>query len=500
MRPLALLLIYLALAGLLLAKHEPWRDELQSWSIAQESASLGELRANTRYEGHPSGWYLLLFALTRVSGDFRAVQLLHLGLIAIAVAILLWRAPLSGLQKGLALCGYFLCYEYAALARNYALGVLALFAFCALARNWRRHWLPMALCLVAMLQANLFAALLACALFLAVGLHVFRATRQEDALRRRLALGALLVLGGLVLSVLDMRVPADSAFMPDWHWRDPALATLLRSLAHAFLPLPRLELHFWNTGLLSAAGGSAWLEVTVALLALPAAFLILRHRPIALLAFGLAAGAISLFLAVKYTGFLRHHGHLFLALLAAYWLGESLSAADERPAAHPSGRLPRPALLTLLLAIQAAAMLPAAWFELRQPFSRAGETAAFIRAGGWERCFLVGQPDYAASSVAMQLGRSIYYPESGRAGSYLIWDAQRDPESPPDIVDAVTALAREQGRTLLITNHPLPTERLGARLEAVASFAPAIEASEQYYLYATSAVDCAGDRRDWSAL
>ena len=481
MRPLVLLLVYLALAGLLLAKHEPWRDELQSWSIAQESASLGELRVNTSYEGHPSGWYLLLFAITRVSGDFRAVQLLHLGLIAIAVAILLWRAPLSGLQMGLAIFGYFLCYEYAVLARNYALGVLALFAFCALARNWRRHWLPMALCLVAMLQANLFAALLACALFVAVGLHVFRETRHEGALRRRLALGALIVLGGLVLSVLDMRVPADSAFMPVWHWRDPALATLLRSMSHAFVPLPRLELHFWNTSLLSAVGGSAWWEGSVALLALLAAFLILRRRPIALLAFGLAASAISLFLAVKYTGFLRHHGHLFLALLAAYWLGESLAGATR--AAR------RSRLLTLLLTLQAAALLPAAWFELRHPFSRAGEAAAFIHEGGWEHCFLVGQPDYAASSVAMQLGRPVYYPESRRAGSYLIWDAQRDPESPPDIVDTMAALARERGRTLLIASTPLPEERLAGQLEAVASFAQAIEASEQYYLYATPAAD-----------
>lgn len=488
MRRLTLLIAYLAVVGVLLAAHEPWRDELQSWSIARESGSLGELFAGSRYEGHPSGWYLLLFAVTRASGDFLAVQILNFGLMAAAVAILLWRAPLSLTQKALACFGYFLLYEYAVLARNYALGVLALFAVCALARDWRRHWLWLQLCLVAMLQANVFAALLAGALFAALGLHALRAARRERRLRPRLALGAIIFAVGLVLSLLDMRVPADAGFMAGWQWRDPALATLLRSIARAFVPIPQLTLHFWNTSLLGGAGPAgapAWLEACVALAALAAAGWILRRRPIALLAFGLAAAAIGCFLAVKYAGFLRHHGHFVLALLAAYWLGESLSAAEHRPAARARSRAPRSALLTLLLAIQAAASLPAAWFELRHPFSRARETAAFIREQGWSQCFLVGQPDYAASAVAIELGAPVYYPESRRSGTHLFWDAERDAHGAPDIVSTVRELARAEGRVLLIANAPLPAERLGAELAPIASFAPAIEASEQYYLYAT---------------
>jgi hypothetical protein len=476
--------------GALLAAHEPWRDELQSWSIARESASLGELFAQSRYEGHPSGWYLLLFAVTRASGDFRAVQLLNFALMTAAVALLLWRAPLTLTQKALACFGYFLCYEYAVLARNYALGVLALFAFCTLARDWRRHWLWLQLCLVAMLQANVFAALLACALFATLGLHALRRAGRERRLRPRFALGALVFAVGLAISLLDMRVPADAGFMADWHWRDPALATLARSIARAFVPIPQLTLHFWNTSLIGGTGpggAPAWLEACVALAALTAAGWILRRRPLALLAFGLATLAIGSFLAVKYTGFLRHHGHFVLALLGAYWLGESLAGAEHRPAARARGRAPRSAMLTLLLAIQVAATLPAAWFELRHPFSRAGETAAFIREQGLAECFLVGQPDYAASAVAIELGRPVYYPESRRSGTHLVWDAERGAGEPLDIVSTVRELAREHGRILLIANAPLAAEALGAELAPIASFAPAIEASEQYYLYATSA-------------
>jgi len=497
-RRLALLIAYLLVAAALLAAHEPWRDELQSWSIARESASLGELIAQTRYEGHPSGWYLLLFALTRLSSDFRAVQALHLILMAMAIALLIWRAPLSGLQKALAVFGYFLLYEYAVLARNYALGVLALFAFCALARDWRRYWLWMQLCLLVMLQANAFAGMLAVALFIASGLHAQRRAGRERDLRGPLALGALLFAGGLVLSVFDVRVPPDASFMPAWHWRDPALATLLRATAHAFLPIPQLSLHFWNTSLLSTIsppGSLPWLEALLALLAMLLAFLILRRRPLALLGFALAAAAIGTLLAVKYMGFIRHHGHLFLALLGAYWLGESLAAAEHRPAARRSGRAPQSALLTLLLALQVPASLPAAWYELRYPFSRSRETAAFIRASGWDRGALIGYPDYAASAVAMGLALPIHYPESGRQGSFLIWNAQRAPNPTLDIASATRRLARERGRVLLVANLPLPPAALGEDLKPLASFAPAIEASEAYYLYAATAdADATGDQ------
>ena len=359
MRRAALLLVYLAIATTLVLAHEPWRDELQAWSLARGSASLAGLVDATRYEGHPSGWYLLLFALTRATASFRAVQLLHLGLIGGAVALLVWRAPLTGLQKALAVFGYFLVYEYAALARNYALGVLGLFLFAALARDWRRHWLGMALALLLMLQANAYAALLALAMAVPTGVVLWRRAAGESRLRRRLALAGLIVAVGALISVMDLRAPADSSFMPAWHWRDPAIGAVLRVFAHAFVPVPRPTLHFWNTSLLDTVG-SPWLEWAVALAALTAVLAILRRRPVALAAFALACLALGGLMAVKYLGFLRHHGHFYLAFLGALWLGESLA-----PDAPPRGRTAS-ALLTALLAVSGAAVMGAASDSIHQ--------------------------------------------------------------------------------------------------------------------------------------
>src|SRR5437660_396106 len=67
------------LAGFLgILNHEMWRDELQSWLIARDSRTVGELLQNMRYEGHPAFWYVCLFAITRFTHDPLAMQVFHL--------------------------------------------------------------------------------------------------------------------------------------------------------------------------------------------------------------------------------------------------------------------------------------------------------------------------------------------------------------------------------------------------------------------------------------
>src|SRR5437764_13645509 len=57
--------------------HAMWRDELQAWSIARASANISELFRNFRYEGHPAGWFLILYAVTRLTTNPVAMQVLH---------------------------------------------------------------------------------------------------------------------------------------------------------------------------------------------------------------------------------------------------------------------------------------------------------------------------------------------------------------------------------------------------------------------------------------
>ena len=56
-----LVLAYAVLLAVLLAHHEPWRDELHFWMSARDSQNLTQLWENRRYDGHPPLWSWLLF-------------------------------------------------------------------------------------------------------------------------------------------------------------------------------------------------------------------------------------------------------------------------------------------------------------------------------------------------------------------------------------------------------------------------------------------------------
>ena len=56
--------IFLLLGGFIAWHHEMWRDEIQAWLIARDSASPIEVLYHlNRYDGHPGLWHLCLYIL-----------------------------------------------------------------------------------------------------------------------------------------------------------------------------------------------------------------------------------------------------------------------------------------------------------------------------------------------------------------------------------------------------------------------------------------------------
>jgi len=141
---LALFGILAAIQLALIWNHEPWEDELQALLIARDSHSVADWYANFRYEGHPPLWHLVLKMFLGLADPAAA---LHLALSVTALAILwllvvaspfpVWFAAMLG-------TGYFVSFEYGAIARGYSLGVALLFAVVAF-RSHRWAWLLIAL-------------------------------------------------------------------------------------------------------------------------------------------------------------------------------------------------------------------------------------------------------------------------------------------------------------------------------------------------------------------
>lgn len=127
---------YLAFNGLLLARHEPWRDEANVWLMARELSPV-RLFAEIRYQGHPCLWYLIVMPFAKLGLPFRAIGFISYFVMAITAGIYLFRAPIHPFVKAASLFCPAFSYFYADIARNYCLIalILILLAVCYPKRN-----------------------------------------------------------------------------------------------------------------------------------------------------------------------------------------------------------------------------------------------------------------------------------------------------------------------------------------------------------------------------
>ena len=120
----AVFLGYLIFNGILLSRHEPWRDEANVWLMARELTPL-QLLAEIRYQGHPCLWYLLVMPFAKAGLPFGMMGGISYCFMAATAGLFLMKAPFHILTKAALLFSPIFTYYYAEIARNYCL--IALF-------------------------------------------------------------------------------------------------------------------------------------------------------------------------------------------------------------------------------------------------------------------------------------------------------------------------------------------------------------------------------------
>jgi hypothetical protein len=202
------------LTSFLVFHHEPWRDEADGW-LATRDATPAQLLRFTNYVGVPGLWFWLQLPLSRFGAPYVSLGLLNLLFAAAAVALVLWRAPFPlWLRVGFAF-GYFASYEYAVIARSYALAMALIFALAAAhTRRWSRPWLHGVL-LFLLFNTNLHGALIGAPILALLAWEAWRApagplTPAAPGAQAGGAWGGVaLALAGLLLAVVQLWPPAD---------------------------------------------------------------------------------------------------------------------------------------------------------------------------------------------------------------------------------------------------------------------------------------------------
>jgi len=495
----ALFLLLIAVNIIRTLRHAMWRDELQSFLIATSSSSLWELFVKLKYEGHPGLWYTLVWLITCVTSNPMWMQILHIGLATGVWIIIYWWSPFGRLEKMLLLLSYFVFWEYFVISRSYVLIALIAFAFIALRERRPRPEFFLWLLLGLLANVHMFGAIWS---------MVLAAMLATEGVRRRSVpvAGAALYLILLVFAIATMVPAAD--FGPDGH---DAGFNILRFNADvtvpfgAFVPLRPDSIRdaiafiahpgtasvpqFWNVNptaeFVALTHADTDHPVRLALVfALPiAACWLIARDPLRVLEFTLVYLGIVLFENIwNFPGGARHHGVVFLALIASAW-----SARLRGSRAISSSWV-----LGALLVINACAGVLTLVSELK-PFSDGYNAAAWIKQNDLADAFLIGSRDAQVSSVAGYLRRPIYYLECECRGSFVVWNDKRQTLlTPAEFGSRLTkaiALAAQQD-AILIRNRPVTPDDLtsGASSLSVALIKSFTNAStdENFWIYRVS--------------
>lgn len=528
---------FLILGSLTAFNHEMWRDEMQAWLLARDSASVFELFAHLKYEGHPGLWHLCLMPLSRITASPIIMQVFHLLIACVTVYLFARYAPFNWLQKFLFSFGYFALYEYAIVARNYALGMLLIVVFCVLFRERYKRplWIGGVLFLLAHTSVHALIVTIGIGFALFCEYLLLTSARLETAPtdNTRVWLSFALIGIGILTSVLQLKPPVDTGFAVGWKfdYETHHLLKVLKLISRAYLPIPKQTLHFWNSHQLEAYPFFQSFQMPLCFLLMLCSVLFLYKRPTALLIYLTSTFGLLAFFYVKYYGSIRHHGFLFLTFVMVVWIYRESARLQTAPTekespgtvgalfkrARTSARLQTAPtgkegnaptgkegtaptgkegtlwerafsiLFTLILVCHFIGGIIAIRMDNRYIFSCGKQTAAAIEAQGMQEMPMVGDTDFAVSTVVGYLERAaIYYPRGSRFGSFIRWDSARTAEVPTaDVLEAAKTLSMETSQAVLIILNRAVSARLQERyrLIDVVRFTGSTISDEAFYLY-----------------
>lgn len=406
---------YAALSAWSMMHHVPWSDEVHSWNIAKSSGSFSDLLANSRYEGHPPGWYTLLWIISRFTHQVGWLQVVQWVIACAVIFLVLFCSPFPMILKLLIPFGYYFLFEYAVFSRNYGIGVLLVCLLCVIIRRrFAFQYVLYLILLYLLFNIHLIAMILACSL------HVYHLLLQRERQQKKLYL-LFDVLIGLVFVALALRSiypPPDSSLKVDFQDSTHVLAIkpFINAPLRSLVPIPAWwEYHFWNTQFLLDAEGIhgviRYFQPLLALALIASVFWLLWPNRKCVALFGtnlLISGVVSI---TSFTlGSARHAGFLFIAFFAAVWL-----LFYENPLTVRKIRL-----TIVLLSFQIVAGVFAFVQTLRFPFSHldqiktlAGEVPA--------RGQLV--TDYwTMNAYAAFMNKPIYCIDLQKEKSFVVWN------------------------------------------------------------------------------
>ena len=130
--------IFLLVNGYLVTVHEPWRDEVHAWFLA-EYKSIPELIEFSRFDGHPILWHLLLLPFAKLGAPIRTMHVISYICVSVSAYLFLFKTKLNPVTKIVCLFSIPFLYLYSSVSRNYCLILLIGMLICVLYSKRYEH-------------------------------------------------------------------------------------------------------------------------------------------------------------------------------------------------------------------------------------------------------------------------------------------------------------------------------------------------------------------------
>lgn len=365
------LAVSVPLTAAVIAHHEAWADEAQSWLLARD-ASLFQLWTRLlHYEGTTGLWQTMLHALIRAGLPYTAINIVGGILGAGAAALILWRSPFPWAVSAALPFTYFLCYQYVVIARSYDLLPVLTFAcaICFQKASERPLLFTSLLCLMAGVSVH------GMVLAASIGITAL-ASRREWQPMLQYAAGF-----GVIAALLAFTA---------WPAADGTFVSGLN-----FSPV-----HFVHV--LGRAFGAAFTGEEISSLAVVALTIPLLWQGGTLLFFALSCGMLCTVDAAVYSQ-VWHFGVLFLAWIFALWIAYVRLSAVPRLAARGLSTI----ALTTVMLVQCYWTWCAVRYDWSNPYSGSRAAAQGIAQLGLEhrRTYAIG---YACVAIQPYFSRNIF--------------------------------------------------------------------------------------------
>jgi hypothetical protein len=419
---LPIMLVFFAISAIGIFNHELWLDEAQHFLIGRDSNSLTELYYNMQYDGHVRLWnYCLFFIAHYITANPIGMQVFHLAIICTTVFIFLRYAPFDIITKLLIISGYFFIYEYNVLSRNYALGILFLFAACKLLAEENKNLLWVGLMLILMCNTHLFFAFAACGIFVFV---LYDKIKQRN-FDPHFFLFSLLFLTAITSVIVQIKIPADNTyFHPEKiEFGSMNISFAFYGLAKGFLPVPISKNgDFWNHFYFDKL--PSFLQAILAVILLIYPFLLLRKSRSSLLFYVVSIFLLLFFLFISQSWASRYFGMFFIFFIAGAWLagdrGINIFSVEKLRHGTVKAKVFY-GFFYFILVCHLFSGVYAYGNDIARPFTEAKNAVRYLQANHLDKNTVVVDGYGAGPALSAYLGKEVFYLNIDKPGSFCYW-------------------------------------------------------------------------------